>query len=75
MTKVTRESPISGKMVSMYIAAPPDMIAQWEKWNRKPNTPLIHEYFPDMPKEQREFLISGIPPNEWEELFGEGDEE
>ena len=72
MTKVTRESPISGKMVSMYIEAPPDMIAQWD---RKPDTPLIHEYFPNMPKEQRKFLISGIPPNEWEELFGEGDEE
>jgi len=75
VTRVTRESPISGKMVSMYIDAPPDMIEQWEKWNRQPDTPQIHEYFPDMPDEQREFLLSSIPPNEWEELFGEGKKE
>ena len=75
VTRVTRESPISGKMVSMYIDAPRDMIEQWEKWNRQPDTPQIHEYFPDMPDEQREFLLSSIPPNEWEELFGEGKKE
>ena len=31
---------------------------------------LIQDAFPDLDDEQREFLLSGITPQEWEALFG-----
>jgi len=36
---------------------------------------LVQDAFPNLDIGQREFLISGITPQEWEETFGEGDDE
>tara|TARA_R110002072_G_scaffold31462_2_gene96886 strand:+ start:937 stop:1107 length:171 start_codon:yes stop_codon:yes gene_type:complete len=37
---------------------------------------LIQDAFPNLDKEQREFLLSGITPQEWNDTFGEeGDDE
>ena len=32
---------------------------------------LVQDAFPNLDKEQREFLISGITPQEWKDTFGE----
>lgn len=32
---------------------------------------LIQKIFPNLPSEQREFLKSGITPDEWKTYFGE----
>lgn len=75
MVKVTRESPITGSMVSMFIPTTQEKVDQWIKWNRSEGTPLVHEYFPELTKGQREFLLTGIPPNEWEEIFPDTEED
>lgn len=31
---------------------------------------LLQDIFPDLPKEEREFIKTGITPQEWEEIFG-----
>lgn len=36
---------------------------------------LIQDAFPDMPAEDREFLISGLCPKCWNKLFGSIDED
>ncbi len=39
----------------------------WFNWQMKRY--LIQDAFPDLPLEQREFLISGVTPEEWNTLF------
>lgn len=35
---------------------------------------LVQDAFPDLKPEQREFLISGITPSEWEAMFPSSEE-
>ena len=35
----------------------------------------VQDIFPSLPPEQREFLMTGITPEEWKRTFGTGDEE
>jgi|TARA_R110000803_G_scaffold174998_1_gene237566 hypothetical protein len=36
---------------------------------------LVQNVFPNLDKYQREFIISGITPQEWNETFGDGEED
>jgi hypothetical protein len=31
---------------------------------------LLQDIFPDLPRDEREFIKTGITPQEWEEIFG-----
>ena len=75
MVRVTKESPVTGRMISMFVNTTQEKINQWNEWNRSEGTPLVQEYFPEITKGQREFLLTGIPPNEWEEIFPDKEEE
>jgi len=33
--------------------------------------PLVQDAFPKMSKEDREFILTGITPTKWNEIFGE----
>jgi hypothetical protein len=61
---VTKESRISGKISSMDLDITSD---QLERINLK--IELIQNIVPNLSSEQREFLITGITPEEWNELF------
>ena len=61
---VTKQSPISGKMNSMEL---PITEAQLEAHR---NGEYAQNVFPTLSAEEREFLISGITPKEWNDLFG-----
>jgi hypothetical protein len=63
---IRRKSSISGLYHTMDIPTTPELIAEWE-YTGKP----IQEIMPNLTADQREFLISGITPEEWEELFTE----
>jgi len=41
--------------------------------NRHLSKELIQDIVPNLSKEEREFLITGITPKEWNELFNEID--
>lgn len=41
--------------------------------NRHLSKELIQDIVPNLSKEEREFLITGITPKEWNELFSEID--
>ena len=41
--------------------------------NRHISKELIQDIVPNLSKEEREFLITGITPKEWNELFNEID--
>ena len=61
---VTKQSPISGTMNSMEL---PVTEAQLETHQ---NGEYAQNVFPTLSAEEREFLISGITPKEWNDLFG-----
>ena len=61
---VTKQSPISGKMNSMELP-----ITEAQLMAHK-NGELVQNVFPTLSKEEREFLVSGISPKEWNDLFG-----
>ena len=66
---VTKTSPFTGKEQSM------DLPVTQEQIDNHNNGMLAHRAFPDLPAEQREFLISGITPDEWNETIGSLEEE
>ena len=62
---IERTSMISGKTNSMEL---PITNAQLDRWT---GGELIQDVFPDLEIDQREFLMTGITPEEWNRPFGE----
>ena len=63
---VERQSIVSGKMYQMDINITPEQL--FDFLNGKSG--LAQEAFPELSADEREFIISGIHPTEWHELFG-----
>lgn len=64
---IRRTSPFSGKSRVMNIPVTEDQLERWQ------NGELIQNVMPNLTPDQREFIISGITSEEWDEAFG-GDE-
>ena len=62
---VTRLSPISGKKNTMQLDITGQELIDWEKGG------LIQDIFPHLTPEEREFIKTGITPDEWDKLFGD----
>lgn len=43
----------------------------WQALDRK-DRPHVQDAFPHLSRAEREFLISGVTPEEWREMFGDG---
>lgn len=64
--RVHKQSCITGKHHSMVLPTRQGELEHWEK-----NMTLVQDAFPHFTPDQREFLISGSTPDEWNELFSE----
>ncbi len=62
---VTKRSPFSGKIHTLDV---PVTQAQLDDWN---SGTMIQEAMPNVSPELREFLMTGITPEEWKKEFGE----
>ena len=72
MIQVTRQSAITRKMNTMELPITQEHLDNYDTVGGL----LVQDVFPNLDVGQREFLISGITPQEWEETFGEeGDDE
>jgi len=67
--KITKTSMISGKTNSMEIDVSVDQYQSWIDGE------LIQVAMPHLSADEREFIKTGITPSEWEENFGEEEEE
>lgn len=65
---ITRISQISGKQHTLEVNCTPEQLQNWEKGMH------IQNAMPNVSREHREFIISGITPEEWEEMFGKLEE-
>ena len=61
---IEKQSPLSGKMNSM------DLDITQAQLNAHNSGELIQNVMPNLTRGEREFLISGITPEEWDEQFG-----
>lgn len=66
---LTKKSLLSGKEHQMFL---PITEKEYEDWQLSGE--LIQNVFPNLTDDQREFMISGSTPEEWDEAFGEEDE-
>ena len=62
--RVTKTSMLSGQQSCM------DLPIRQGQLDRGRNGALIQDAMPQLDTDQREFLISGITPAEWNEAFG-----
>ncbi len=62
---VTNVSNYSGKSHTLRIKATPQQFVLWNSGE------LIQRAFPNLSADEREFIMSGITKEEWDELFGE----
>ena len=61
---ITRRSQISGEVHMLEVGCSPEQLAAWEAGVK------IQDAMPDVPASLREFLMTGITPREWEDMFG-----
>ena len=66
---VERQSVVSGKMYQMDINITPEQLFDFLNGR----SGLAQKAFPHLSVDEREFIISGIHPTEWHELFGNED--
>ena len=73
MALIRRTESISGLQAIMEINASAQEIYAWMNTERY-KRPLVQDAFPDLTKEEREFLITGLTPERWREVFGSFEE-
>jgi hypothetical protein len=64
---ITRASPISGKVNTLAIDVTEEQLADWKRGT------LIQNAMPNVSPEERDFILLGLTPDEWNEIF-EADE-
>jgi hypothetical protein len=64
MMKLSRTDPFTGKSNSMTLDITADDLQRWR------DGALIQDVFPNLTSDEREFIMTGITPESWEEAFG-----
>jgi hypothetical protein len=63
--QIVRTSTLSGNTSAMEIDVSQDQLDAWL------NGALIQNAVPNLNADEREFIMTGITPNEWDAMFGE----
>lgn len=63
--KIAKTSIIDGVTRTREIDVTQDQLNQWN------SGALIQNVMPDLDENDREFIMTGITPEQWEEVFGE----
>ena len=63
--KITKVSQLTGKTNTLDLPVTKEQIKKYETGKY-----LIQDVFPELSRPEREFIKSGITPNEWEQFFG-----
>lgn len=62
---IERNCPLSGEVKQLDIPVTQDQLDAWR------SGVLIQDAMPNLSPDEREFILTGITPDVWEELFGE----
>ena len=67
--KITMQSAMSGNINTLDVAITHEQFSAWV------DGALIQEAMPHLTASEREFLMTGITSEEWDETFGESEDE
>lgn len=67
---VRTRSVLSGKLNEMDLIVDPNALERWLVSPRG-ERPFLRDAFPNLSDDEREFLLSGSTPDEWDMYFGE----
>ena len=73
--KLSMMSPLTGKTNTMELPITEERLNNWKRDRKTNRTLLIQDAFPDLNPEQREFIMTGYTPEDWDEIFGELEED
>lgn len=62
--KIVKTSPFTGRQNTMDLPITSEQIERWQ------NGELIQNAFPNLTPDEREFLMTGITPEDWNGIFG-----
>jgi len=65
MITITKIDPFTGKENTMKLDITEEQLAEYES----PGSRMIQQIFPNLAAYQREFMMTGIMPDSWNELF------
>lgn len=66
--QIKRISPFTGKLNIMNLDVSLEQMIRWDRGE------LIQDVFPNLTADEREFIKTGITPNDWNEMVGEVDD-
>lgn len=67
--KIERKSIISGKVTTMDLDVTTEQMQRFN--DRRKNAEYIQHIFPDLEPSEREFIMTGITSQEWDETFSD----
>ena len=70
--KIRKRSSLTGIVSEMNIDVNRDLYVMWES-SPVQTRPHVQDAFPLLTPDEREFLLTGITPEEWRDLFSEHD--
>lgn len=70
--KICKISPYTGEMCCLEINVDESKYKNWLATPRS-ERPLIQNAFPELTANEREFIMTGITPNDWREIFEKKD--
>jgi len=69
--RIKMKSSLTGHVHEMDLNITPGQWREWNSFNRR----MVQDVFPDLSAEEREFLMTGITPDEWVNVFPPEEEE
>ena len=66
--QIKRISPFTGKLNIMNLDVSLEQMIRWDRGE------LIQDVFPNLTADEREFIKTGITPEDWNEMVGETEE-
>ncbi len=64
--KITKRSAFTGKHNTMDLPVSVEKLMAWEN-----SAHVIQQFFPELTDDQREFLLTGVTPDEWDSCMGD----
>lgn len=64
---ITKKSQLSGQENTMELDVTPEQMQRFER--RRETGEYVQTIFPHLSAPEREFILSGITPEEWDEVF------
>lgn len=65
---ITNTSQISGVKTTLELDITEEQLERF--FNRRENGEYVQTIFPNLTPAEREFILTGVSPKEWEQIFG-----